>query len=152
MRDLGLLLLRVMVGAIFVIHGYPKIFGGAGKVEKVPSKVRQHLGPGFDAAMERGSIANFRGNVEGMGMPLPGMMAWVAALAEFGGGILLVLGWLTRPVALIMSGNMLVAVTKVHWKNGLVGQGGYEFPLSLLGSLVALVLAGPGAISIDGDD
>lgn len=152
MRDLGLLLLRVMVGAIFVIHGYPKIFGGPGKVEKVHPKVRQHLGAGFDAAMEHGSIASFRGNVEGMGLPMPGIMAWVAALAEFGGGILLILGWLTRPVALIMSGNMVVAITRVHWKNGLVGQGGYEFPLSLLGSLVALVLAGPGAISIDGDE
>jgi putative oxidoreductase len=152
MRDLGLLLLRCMVGAIFVIHGYPKIFGGPGKAEKVHSKVRQHLGPGFDAAMERGSIASFRGNVEGMGMPMPGMMAWVAALAEFGGGILLILGWLTRPAALIISGNMVVAITRVHWKNGLVGQGGYEFPLSLLASLVALLLTGPGAISIDGDE
>jgi putative oxidoreductase len=152
MRDLGLLLLRCMVGALFVIHGYPKIFGGPGKAEKLHPKVRQHLGQGFDAAMERGSIANFRGNVERTGVPLPGVMAWVAALAEFGGGILLILGWLTRPVAFLMSGNMVVAVTRVHWKNGLVGQGGYEFALAMLGALLALVLAGPGAISIDGDD
>src|SRR5579883_3353893 len=100
MRDLGLLVLRLMVGGIFVIHGYPKIFGGPGKVEKLPQPVRQHLGPGFDAAMERGSIASFRGNVEGMGMPMPGMMAWAAALAEFAGGTLLILGWLTRLAAL----------------------------------------------------
>ena len=152
MRDLGLLLLRCVVGAIFVIHGYPKIFGGPGKTDKVHPKVRQHLGPGFDAAMERGSIASFRGNVEGMGFPAPGVMAWVAALAEFGGGILLILGWLTRPAALVISGNMVVAVTRVHWKNGLVGQGGYEFPLSLLAALGALLLTGPGAISIDGDE
>jgi len=152
MRDLGLLLLRCMVGALFVIHGYPKIFGGPGKKEGLHPKVRQHLGPGFDAAMERGSIANFRGNVEGMGFPAPGIMAWVAALAEFGGGILLILGWLTRPAAFIMSGNMVVAITKVHWKGGLVGQGGYEFALALLGALLSIVLAGPGAISIDGDE
>ncbi|HEY7067426.1 MAG TPA: DoxX family protein [Chloroflexota bacterium] len=152
MRDLGLLLLRLMVGGIFIIHGYPKLFGGPGKTEGLHPKVRQHLGPGFDAAMERGSIANFRGNVENLGFPMPSVMAWVAALAEFGGGVLLVLGWLTRPAALVMCGNMVVAVTRVHWKNGLVGQGGYEFPLSLLGSLGALLLAGPGAISIDGDE
>ena len=152
MRDLGLLLLRCLVGAIFVIHGYPKIFGGPGKAERLHPKMRQHLGPGFDAAMERGSIANFRGNVENLGMPLPGVMAWVAALAEFGGGVFLILGWLTRPVALIVSGNMVVAVTRVHWKNGLVGQGGYEFPLTMLAALLTIVLAGPGALSIDGDD
>ncbi|HZR98232.1 MAG TPA: DoxX family protein [Chloroflexota bacterium] len=152
MRDLGLLLLRTVVGAIFVVHGYPKIFGGPGKIEKLPPKVRQHLGPGFDAAMERGSIASFRGNVESTGVPMPGVMAWAAALAEFGGGVLLILGWLTRPAALALCGNMVVAVSRVHWKNGLVGQGGYEFPLSLLGALGALLLAGPGAISIDGDE
>ena len=152
MRDLGLLVLRLFVGSIFVIHGYPKIFGGPGKAEKLHPKVRQHLGPGFEAAMERGSIAAFRGNVERTGVPLPGVMAWAAALAEFAGGLLLVVGWLTRPAALALCGNMVVAVTRVHWKNGLVGQGGYEFALSLLGSLLTLLLAGPGAISIDGDD
>ena len=152
MRDLGLLVLRCVVGAIFVIHGYPKLFGGPGKAEQVPPKVRQFLGPGFEASMERGSIVSFRGNVESMGLPMPGAMAWSAALAEFGGGILLILGWLTRLAALALSVNMIVAISRVHWKNGLVGPGGYEFPLSLLGSLIALVLSGPGAISIDGDD
>ena len=144
------MLLRVIVGGLFVVHGYPKIFGGPGK--PLHPTVRRHLGPGFEAAMERGGIANFRGNVERTGVPLPGIMAWVAALAEVVGGGLLVLGWLTRPAALALCGNMAVAIGRVHWKNGLVGQGGYELALLMLGSLLTLIFAGPGAISIDGDE
>jgi putative oxidoreductase len=151
MRHVGLLLLRLIVGGIFVVHGYPKILGGAGKLDRLHPTLRRHLGPGFDAAMERGGIANFRGNVERTGVPLPGVMAWAAALAEFAGGALLILGWLTRPAALMLCGNMLVATTRVHWKGGLVGQSGYEFALALLGALVALLLGGPGALSLDGD-
>lgn len=151
MRDLGLLLMRLIVGGIFAIHGYPKVFGGAGKVGRLPPTLRRHLGPGFDAAMERGGIANFRGNVERTSVPLPGVMAWAAALAELVGGALLIVGWLTRPAALMLCGNMVVAVTRVHWKSGLVGQSGYEFALALLGALVALLLGGPGALSVDGD-
>ena len=150
MRDLGLLLLRVVVGGLFVIHGYPKVFGGPGKT--VHPKAQQYLGPGFDQAMERGGMTNFRANVERTGVPLPGPMAWAGALAELVGGVLLVVGWLTRPAALALSVNMGVAVSRVHWKNGLVGQGGYEFALSLLTALLTLVFTGPGAVSIDGDD
>jgi putative oxidoreductase len=79
-------------------------------------------------------------------------MAWVAALAELAGGALLVLGWCTRPAALLLAGNMVVAVSRVHWKNGLVGQGGYELALVMLAACLTFLLGGPGAISIDGDD
>ncbi len=150
MRDLGLLLLRLILGGIFVVHGYPKVFGGPGKA--APAPLRRHLGPGFDQSMERGGIANFRNTVAGLGTPLPGVMAWVGALSELVGGALLILGWFTRPAALAVSGNMAVAISRVHWKNGLVGQGGYEFALVCLAGLLALLLGGPGAISIDGDE
>jgi putative oxidoreductase len=86
-----------------------------------------------------------------MGVPMPQTMAWAAALAELGGGALLALGWLTRPAALALCGNMAVAIGRVHWKNGLVGQGGWEFPAVCLAGLLSLLLGGPGAISIDGD-
>ena len=150
MRDLGLLLLRVIIGGIFVAHGYPKLFGGPGK--SLPEPARRYLGPGFDAAMEKGGIANFRTNVTNLGMPAPRVMAWAAALSEFGGGLPIILGWFTRPAALALCGTMGVAIQRVTWKNGLVGAGGWEFSLSLIGGLLALLFGGPGAISIDGDE
>src|SRR5262245_996278 len=149
MRDLGLLLLRLILGGIFVVHGYPKVFGGPGKT--VPAAARRYLGPGFDQSMERGGIANFSTLIGGLGIPLSEPMAWAAALAELVGGALLMLGWLTRPAALALCGNMAVAIGRVNWKNGLVGQGGWEFAAVCLAGLLALLLGGPGALSIDGD-
>lgn len=149
MRDIGLLLLRLVIGSLFILHGYPKLFGGPGKT--VHPRAARHLGPGFGQAMERGGISNFKGNVEGLGVPMPHLMAWLAALAELVGGGLLIVGWLTRPAALALTANMGVAIGRVHWKTGLMGQGGYEPALTFLGGLLALLFAGPGAISIDGD-
>jgi len=150
MRDLGLLLLRIIVGGIFMAHGYPKVFGGPDK--PVHPKARQYLGQGFEAAMGRGGMDQFGQSLAGMGFPMPKVMAWPGALAELVGGALLILGWLTRPAALALSVNMAIAIGHVHRKNGLMGQGGFELALALLGSLLALILGGPGAISIDGDE
>ena len=78
MRDLGLLLLRVILGGIFVVHGYPKIFGGPGST--VPAAARRYLGPGFDQAMERGGIANSARCSAAWGSPArvrwPGLPRW----------------------------------------------------------------------------
>ena len=77
-------------------------------------------------------------------------MAWVTGLTETIGGPLLVVGWLTRPTALVLIVQMLVAIQKVHWKNGLmVSRGGYEFNLTLIGALAVLLTGGPGALSVD---
>lgn len=149
MRDIGLLLLRLIIGGLFMAHGYPKLFGGPGKT--VPARVQRHLGLGFVQAMERGGVSNFRANVERTGVPMPHIMAWVAALTEFVGGGLLVLGWQTRPAALALSVEMGVAISRVHWKTGIMGQGGYEQAMTMLAALLALLFAGPGAISIDGE-
>ena len=61
----------------------------------------------------------------------------------------LAIGFLTRPAALLLAGNMTVAIWKVHWKNGLVGGSGVEFPLSLLAGCLALLADGPGRASLD---
>ncbi len=113
------LLLRAVIGIIFVVHGYPKLFGG---MEKFTSTVTNNLG-------------------------LPWYMAYVAALSEFAGGILLILGLFTRWAALFISGVMVVAITRVHWHQGLVK--GFEFPLSLLAGAVTLVILGGGWLSVD---
>ena len=119
LHDLAPLILRLVLGLIFIVHGHQKLFGEMDK---------------------------FIGTVTGrLGMPL--FMAYVAAFSEFGGGILLVLGLFTRWAALFISGVMVVAITKIHWHQGLVK--GYEFPLSLLAGAITLMILGGGWMSVD---
>jgi putative oxidoreductase len=70
-------------------------------------------------------------------------------MAEFGGGMALMLGVGTPVASLVAASNMAVASRKSHWKNGFYGQGGYEFPLLLGAAALAIGFTGPGAISID---
>ncbi len=122
LQPLALLILRLALGVIMVAHGYPKVFGG----------LHHH--------------AQF---VASLGMPA--WLGYVSAFAEFLGGVLVILGFLTRPAALAICMDMAVAIGKVHWKNGLVGanRGGYEFPLALAVIAVALIFYGAGPIAID---
>jgi len=86
--DLGLLILRVGIGAMFMVHGYPKISGG-------PEKWTQ------------------LGSVMGMfGIKMvPQFWGFLASLAEFGGGFCLILGVLFRPACFLMLGAMAVAAS-----------------------------------------
>ena len=120
LQPLALLVLRFVLGAIMIAHGYGKVFGG----------------------MQR-----FSHMVGGLG--IPGWMAYLAAAAEFGGGILIVIGLITRLAALAIFLEMLVAISKVHFKNGLMGQGGYEFPMAVATIAFALIFLGAGPIALD---
>jgi putative oxidoreductase len=148
MTSLGLLLLRTVIGTIMMVHGYPKLFGGEGKGEQVPPEAKDTLGEGFVNAVEQGGIENTAGMMENIGLPNPKMQALAVALVEFGGGLLLVLGWMTRPAALAVAFSQLVAINKVHAEQGVVG--GYEFNASLIAGAGCIALAGPGKLSIDG--
>jgi putative oxidoreductase len=147
MVSLGLLLLRLVVGGIFVLHGLPKLFGGQGSSERLSDTATATLGEGFVGAMEHGGIQNLTGMLGQMEIPNPPTMAWALALTEFGGGLGLILGWKTRPLAAGLAFSQLVAINKVHASQGLVG--GYEFNATLIGATSALALAGPGKIALD---
>ena len=127
--DLGLLVLRVGVGLMMAIgHGKSKMFGAGG------------FGP--PAQLVEG--------VEALGFP--GFFAWLVALAEFGGGILLALGLLTRPAALALSFNMAVAAFMAHGKHPwfMSGTGPAKEPALLyLVPFIAVMLMGAGRYSLD---
>ena len=120
LEPLGLLALRLVLGIIMIAHGYSKVFGG----------FHQH--------------AAF---VSHLGMPW--WAAFFSTAAEFGGGILLILGLFTRFAALAICGEMLIVIWKVHWKNGLLAEHGYQFPLALAAMAFALIFLGAGPISFD---
>lgn len=128
MISIGLLVLRVILGVIFVGHGAQKLFGSFG-------------GPG---------ISGFAKALEGMGVKPAGPMAILAGLAEFVGGLLMILGFLTPLAAVALVVVMVMAVLTVHLKNGFFAtNGGYEFNLALAAMALALLLQGAGAYSID---
>ena len=128
MTALGLLILRLVVGLILAGHGAQKLFGWFG-------------GPGMNGWTQAVHKLRIR-----PAQP----WAWVAALAEFGGGILLALGFLSPLGSLAIAGSMLVAIATVHLPRGFwVTKGGYEFNLALLGAVAALALTGPGVYSLD---
>jgi putative oxidoreductase len=90
--------------------------------------------------------AGFAENALG-GIPL--LLAILVIAAEFGGGLLLLAGLLVRFAAFSHLLVMAVAIAQVHWENGLLGRGGFEFPLALLGISATLLIFGPDPISID---
>jgi putative oxidoreductase len=126
--EAGLLLIRVVLGAIMAAHGAQKLFGWFGG----------HGLPGTASWLEA------------MGLKPARVHAAVNGLAEFGGGALLVLGLLTPLGAAAVAGVMFVAIVTVHWKNGFFNSsGGYEFNLLIVAAALGLAITGPGEISID---
>lgn len=125
--DIALLLLRVVVGVVFIAHGAQKLFGAFD-------------GPGIDAVA---------GSMAGLGME-PGMLfAVLAGVTEFGGGLLLLAGLLTPLAGVAVSGVMVVAIATVTGQNGFIAMGGYEYNLVLIAAALALAIAGPGRFSLD---
>lgn len=118
--DWALLVLRIALGVVFIVHGYGKLFGGS---------------PGMEA---------FTGLVAKIGFPLPAFFAYVAACAEFFGGIAILLGIFTGISTILVGFNMLVA---------LVALKKFQFPasdleFSLLCMAIAVHLMGPGKYSL----
>jgi putative oxidoreductase len=134
--QVGPLVLRLALGAVFVAHGAQKLFGiwgGGGLTGTAAYFAQIGLAPAFPLAL-------------------------VVGIVEFAGGLLLAAGAFTVITAAVLAANMLVAVWTVHLASGFFlnwtlapGQGhGYEFNLVLIAALVSLTFTGPGALSVDG--
>lgn len=119
MRDGGLLVLRLL-GATFATHGFTKLFDGG----------RQNIVELIDSH----------------GLPLPEVLAWAASIAEFLGGILIVVGLYTRVSATFCAITMAVAAFVIHGDNGF---GKMELALIYLIGFIAIALVGPGRYSGD---
>jgi putative oxidoreductase len=126
MLDVGLLMIRLVLAAVFIYHGGQKLFGWFG-------------GPGLEATA---------GGFGKMGIPLPMLSAVLASAAEFFGAIVLLIGTGTRIAAIPMAFDMLVAVLLVHRAHFDARSGGMEYPLTLGVVLAALILTGPGRLTL----
>jgi putative oxidoreductase len=121
--DLALLLLRIIVGIVFIFHGSQKLFS---------------IGiPGMTAGFTK------------FGVPIPGVTAPFISILEFAGGIALMTGLWTRAFAVLLACDMLGAMAFVHFKNGFSLPTGYEFVFVLCGICLTLALAGAGSLSAD---
>jgi putative oxidoreductase len=126
--DVSLLLLRVVVGVIFAVHGAQKLFG-------------VWDGPGLSAMMEPPGPP-----------PAPGMgpvLGFLVTIGEFFGGVGLIVGFLTRFSAASLIVIMIGAIAMVHGANGFfLHKGGFEYNLALIGLLLPILLCGAGRFSI----
>ena len=125
--ELGLTILRVVLGVIFIAHGAPSLFGG---MEGTASLL------------------------ESQGIPLPEAAAWVVSLLQFLGGLCLIAGFLVTPISLLLIVYVLMGIILVQAANGfyVVGpqaSGGIEYNLLLGASLLMLVFGGPGLAAMD---
>ncbi|MCM3728392.1 DoxX family protein [Neobacillus cucumis] len=128
MINLGLLIIRLVVGILFIGHGAQKLFGWFG---------------GY-------GLKGTGGWFDSIGMK-PGItMALLAGLAELVGGVLFALGLLTPLAGIMIAGTMVMAILKVHGPNGLWATvNGYEYNLTLLAIAIGVALIGPGQYAVD---
>lgn len=116
---LAVLVLRVMVGVVFVYHGGQKLFGVFG-------------GPG---------VKGFSGYLKSLGIPFPEVNAYMAGGAEFFCGLALIAGLWARLAAIPLIFTMIVAIAVATGKNGFnIVSGGFEYNLVLIVALTAIFL------------
>ena len=121
--------LRLALAIVMIAHGSQKVLGLWG-------------GPGFKQFIAGNTPFSF--------MKPTWLWLGAAALSEFVGGILVGLGFLTRVGAFFVGCVMVTATAGVHWPNGLFSANrGYEYPMALLGIVLALLISGGGQLSVD---
>lgn len=121
--SIGLTVLRVVLGVVFIAHGAQKFAQG---------------------------IPNVTQGFAGMGVPLADVAAPLVAGLELIGGVFLVLGVATRVVGALLAVDMVVAGLLAHSTAGFFSQdGGFEYVLVLAVGSLAVALTGPGRFSLD---
>lgn len=121
LRPLALLLLRAALGIIFIFHGYPKLFGNT----RQTMQMFGHMG-------------------------FPTYFAFISGVLELFGGCVLILGLFTRIVGLLLAGEMVIALWRVHGMfTNPMAVNNYEFPMALAASAFTLACLGAGSISVD---
>ncbi|WP_336712042.1 DoxX family protein [Arthrobacter sp. USHLN218] len=124
LASLALAILRVVLGYIFVMHGWQKY---------------NDIG-----------IAGMQAGFGQMGVPNAEVFAVLVIILELVGGVLLIIGFLSRPIAALLAVEMVGAWVLVHAPNGFfVSENGYELVLILAAAALTIVLAGPGRFSLD---
>jgi putative oxidoreductase len=114
--------MRLVLGTIMVRHGYDKI---------IPS----------------GALYNFSHMVTRLHLPV--WLGYVAAFTEFFGGMLLIIGLLTRFAALMVAFDMATAIVKIHLHGGLMGPNSFALPLALFSIALMLIFTGCGWLGLD---
>jgi putative oxidoreductase len=128
MRDIGLLILRLVMGGLLVGHGSQKLFGW-------------FSGPGLKGTA---------GFLESMGLKPGTPWATAAATSEFGGGMLTALGFLHPLGPMGTIGSMVMATVKAHWGKPIWAfAGGAELPVINIAVALTLIFTGPGNLSLD---
>ncbi len=126
LTHLAPLALRLALGLVFVVHGWSKLSAGP---------------------------AGFSGMLTGLSVPAPGLLAWLVTIAELVGGAMILVGLLTRLATLPLIATMIGAIALVKIDLGVIAapgpMPGAEVDIALLGGLVALLLLGPGRLSLD---
>ena len=120
LQPLGLAILRVALALIFIYHGSPKLMR-------------------TDAIMRQFFIQH----------GFPGYFVGLAGILECVGGALLLIGLFTRPAALLLAVEMLIAMWKVKLVHGVFAVNEYQFELALAAACVALATVGAGSLSVD---
>jgi putative oxidoreductase len=124
-RDIGLLILRIGIGVMFIMHGLPKLTGGPEKWMMLGG-VMKSLGVDF----------------------APTVWGFMAAFSECIGGLLLVLGFFTRPACFALLATMIVAMSMHISKGDPFVAYSHAMEAGIL--FISLILIGPGKYSLDG--